>query len=227
MGKSAQVCSMAIESLLCGHDFARLWTYTVPSVLPPRTTAKLWSLAQRDLVRGLRYQAVRVFELHPGGHGLHVHAVTPYWYPVDRVREITTRHGFGRINVISIPSSRAGYVCKYLRKQRWRLYPELRGMRLWACVGRSSDWRGVSCKNVVYDSPSTRTFRALYTFLDATDRASFRTLKRLSQLCDLFNAGMVDIDVENPLSPFPRIVARPRPSFRCPSPHISIGGFES
>lgn len=224
MGKSAQVCAMAIESLLDGHEFSRLWTFTVPSVLPPRTTAKLWSLAQRDLVRGLCFRAVRVFELHPGGHGLHVHAVTPYWYPVHQMRRITTRHGFGRINVISIPSSRAGYVCKYLRKQRWRLYPELRGMRLWACVGRSSDWLGVSCKNVVYDSPSTRTFRALYPFLDLTDRASFRTIKRLSLLSDLFNAGMVDIDIENPLSPSPHIVARSRPSFPCPSPFISIGG---
>lgn len=188
MSKSAEVCRMAIDSLLSGRESARLWTFTVRERQPPRQTASMWSLLQRDLVRGLHFQAVRVFELHPGGHGLHVHAVTPHFYPVDWVRCITNAHGWGRIHVKTIPVCAASYVAKYLSKQFWRPYKELRGMRLWACVGRNEEWNGVSCKNVFYDSPSVSFLRAALFHCKQTP--SFREIRRLGYASTLVSMGL-------------------------------------
>lgn len=193
MAKTAEVCQMAIDSLLSGRESCRLWTFTVPTRQPPRVTASMWSLLQRDLVRGLHFQGVRVFELHPGGHGLHVHAVTPHYYPVSWVRVITSEHGWGRIHVKNIPSAAAGYVTKYLSKQFWRPYRELRGMRLWACVGRNADWSGVSCKNVVYESPSVLNFRFLSSFFREDAYLPFSEIKRIGYACSLVSLGLAGL----------------------------------
>lgn len=194
MSKSAEVCAMAIDSLLAGRESCRLWTFTVPRKQPPRVTASMWSLLQRDLVRSLHFQAVRVFELHPGGHGLHVHAVTPHFYPVDWVRVLTNSHGWGRIHVKVVPACAAGYVTKYLSKQFWRPYRELRGMRLWACVGRNADWQGVSCKNVEFQSPSVSFYRALASHLSATP--PFRDIVKLGYMSSLLSMGLVGIHLK-------------------------------
>lgn len=194
---------MAIDSLLSGKDDCRLWTFTVRERQPPRVTACMWSLLQRDLVRGLRYQAVRVFELHPGGHGLHVHAVTPHFYPVDWVRAITNSHGWGRIHVKTIPACAAGYVAKYLSKEFWRPYKELRGMRLWACVGKDDRWDGVSCKNVEFDSPAVSFFRAINFHLEGEMisrpdlplgvHLPFREIRKLGYLSSLLSLGLCGV----------------------------------
>ena len=191
MSKSAEVCAMAIDSLLSGRESCHLWTFTVPHRQPPRVTASMWSILQRDLVRSLHFQAVRVFELHPGGHGLHVHAITPHFYPVDWVRAITTSHGWGRIHAKVLPASAAGYVTKYLSKQFWRPYKELRGMRLWACVGRNSDWPGVSCKNVVFDSSGVSFYRAIASHLSQTP--PFRDIRKIGLMASFLSLGLVGV----------------------------------
>lgn len=188
---------MAIDSLLAGRESCRLWTFTVRDKQPPRVTASMWSLLQRDLVRGLRFQAVRVFELHPGGHGLHVHAVTPHFYPVDWVRCITNAHGWGRIHVKVIPACSACYVAKYLAKQFWRPYKELRGMRLWACVGRNQDWNGVSCKNVCFSSPSVDYLRAMFCHIPRTP--SFRDIRRMGYIASLASLGLCGVHMRRSL----------------------------
>lgn len=216
---------MAIETLCKGHKRVRLWTFTVPDCVPPRIVASRWSKCQRDLVRSLSFQAVRVFELHPGGHGLHVHAITPFYYPVTEMRVVTTRHLFGRINVTNIPGEKAEYICKYLSKQFWRPYKELRGMRLWACVGKNASWRGVSCKNVVYDSPSTSIFRALYGYLDLTDRSNIRTIKGLSTISDMVFSGLAVARITGPFGPFSSIDVKVEAIPLFPGvPRISVGG---
>lgn len=75
-------------------------------------------------------------------------------------------------------------------------------MRLWSCVGKNASWRGVSCKNVVYDSPSTKIFRALYQYLDLTDRESMKTLKKLSLISDLVSSGLAVARITGPDGPF-------------------------
>ena len=83
-------------------------------------------------------RGVRVFELHPGGHGLHVHVVTDQYYRVEDVRAALRGTGWGRIHVTRC-SSGAEYVAKYVGKARRS--GELKGVRLWAAFGIPRDQR--------------------------------------------------------------------------------------
>lgn len=104
---------------------------------------------------------LRVFELHPGGHGIHVHFITPCYLKVQHVRRIAQKAGFGRIHVIpweGTPEGIAGYVGKYMSKAKHEA--ELKGRRVYGVFGlgdrttRQSDievessyghiWRGVA-----------------------------------------------------------------------------------
>jgi hypothetical protein len=88
---------------------------------------------------------LRVFELHKT-HGLHVHLVTTRWIDVNEARELAAQAGWGRIHVLRIPAERAGYLGKYLSKQR----PEcFKNWRLWAGFG---NWEWTKVKDVVFDS---------------------------------------------------------------------------
>lgn len=105
-----------------------LWTLTTPDVCDPSAVLKRWRNATRNW-KDLK--CLRVLEEHPGGHGWHIHFVTPIRYDVNRVRKLTSRHGFGRIHVKEIPAEKAYYLVKYLVKALRRST----GRRLWACVG--------------------------------------------------------------------------------------------
>lgn len=119
------------------------WTFTFAEVLDLKEAVKRWHrfLSDHD---GLRksfpgVQGVRVYELHPGkppdyfSHGLHVHAVLNQFLPVDQVRAIAERKGFGRIHVKKVPRESAKYLAKYLGKKRPECFA---GMRLWAPFGK-------------------------------------------------------------------------------------------
>jgi len=124
-----------------------LWTFTFREVKAMATACKLWGRAAKDLSRKLGFSGVRVFELHPGGHGLHIHVVTPFYYPVVLVRVLTTRWGFGRIHVKPIKYNKRHYVTKYLQKQQRAVC--LKGRRLWATVG---GFKGCLVKNIRVES---------------------------------------------------------------------------
>lgn len=155
MSKTKHACIFSIEKLLEGKEFAYLWTFTVKEHgLPVELVSQRWAKTSKDLVRILDFQGVRVFEMHPGGHGLHVHAIVSDRYDVKKVREITSKNGFGRINVVRIEAGRAAYVAKYLNKT----YRDdrLKKKRLWQCVGR---FKGVKVKDVEINSPFSRRFQ--------------------------------------------------------------------
>jgi hypothetical protein len=110
---------------------------------------------QHELVRIVGFRGVRVYELHPGGHGLHIHAVTANRHNVNEVRHFSDSFGFGRINVKAIPAASADYIAKYLTKSRRS--PELKGRRLWACMG----FKGVRIKDCEIDSPLSRAIKKI------------------------------------------------------------------
>jgi hypothetical protein len=124
------------------------WTFTFAEVLGIKDAVKRWHrfLSDRD---GLRktfpgVQGVRVYELHPGrpplflSHGLHIHAVVNQFLPVDDVRAIAAKKGFGRIHVQKIPREASKYLAKYLSKRRPECFA---GMRLWAPFGKLDSTR--------------------------------------------------------------------------------------
>lgn len=192
MSKSRVACQMSIDLLLQGKTTAFLWTFTVPeNRLDPRETARRWNRCQRKLVGRLGFVGVRVFELHPGGHGLHIHLVCRQRYPVCAVRDVTTRYGFGRINVKAIPAISGGYIAKYLTKQTLQDFPELKGLRLWAKIGtKISDWKGVKVNDVFCDSDSLKLFRAWLPFASFDQARSFHFVHQLMQGARLVSADV-------------------------------------
>jgi len=117
------------------------WTFTLPQQLHPYDAAALWKPLGRDLVRSVGLAGVRVFELHPKGHGLHVHLATNNYVRVEVVREIVRKHNWGRIHVCKWDLEEcAGYMAKYLTKQR-KYYKgqKILGIRWWALFGDLPD----------------------------------------------------------------------------------------
>lgn len=82
-------------------------------------------------IRDQGWKCVRVLEQGDLG-AWHIHAVTPEFWPVNRVRAAAERYGFGRVNVRPIPVHRAPYVAKYVGK---KFTQDLRGVRRWGCIG--------------------------------------------------------------------------------------------
>lgn len=146
--------------LLSEHSKVRFWTFTLPVVLHPVEAAAMWGDLARELKRSCGFRGVRVFELHPQGHGLHVHVLTPDYIPVQVVRPIALKMGWGRIDVELWDENTdvAGlYMAKYLTKQikSWRGVA-LKGVRWWGVFGKVPDSERVRVCDVQIDSPRRR-----------------------------------------------------------------------
>src|SRR5439155_27132486 len=117
MTKSKAAFLFASQTL--GKQRLYLWTFTFRELLAVKKTRKLWNHLLTLLLREWpNLQGLRVFELHPGGHGLHVHLITNQFIDVNRARELATQAGWGRIHVRPMPSEHSGYLAKYLSKER-------------------------------------------------------------------------------------------------------------
>lgn len=125
-----------------------LWTFTFPDVTTLEQCSKRWTLLNKRLRNmKLRVQWMRFLEPHPNGHGWHVHTAAVHRYDVTMIRPLAEKFGFGRLNVIRIPSSKAYYLLKYVTKYK-RASSDGR-FRLWACCG----FRGVTVSSVrAFDS---------------------------------------------------------------------------
>lgn len=121
-----------------------LWTFTLPEeasqIVLLQSTWLAWG---KNLRRDIpHWRGFRAFEKSPAGRW-HVHAVTVERFNVSMIRSHAMKYGFGRTNVRRIPASKAGYVAKYLAKQK-RL-PEAKGVRLAGPFG----FKGVSFSDIV------------------------------------------------------------------------------
>lgn len=144
------------------HGNLYLWTFTFAEVIDVAEGRRRWSEFLRALrkERKNRGQAklkgLRVFELHPGGHGLHIHVATGCFMHVNQVRRLWFSVGGGRIHVKPIAPQRASDLSKYLRKQG---RPEcFKGARMWAAFGGADHTR---VKDITIESNWTRTYAAL------------------------------------------------------------------
>lgn len=145
-----------------GHLY--LWTFTFAEVLDVAEGRRRWSVFLRTLRKRkkyVRFHGLRVFELHPGGHGLHIHIVTSCYLQVNDVRALWRQCGGGRIHVQPIPPERAGYLAKYLSKAgRADCF---KGVRMWAAFGGQPHTK---VKDISVESNWSET----YQFLAATVR---------------------------------------------------------
>ena len=144
-----------------------MWTFTLPVKMAPKVAACMWRELSRELVRNLKMWGIRVFEPHPGGHGLHVHAVVSGFYDVNAVRKIASAHGWGRINVVPVHDPE--YVAKYLSKSRRP--PDWRGIRLWSAFGKKiTEWVPSKVKDIESHCAQSDAYRKIASFLNPIGR---------------------------------------------------------
>lgn len=136
-----------VDRIAEGCGWVYLWTFTRVEADPVAVSCVEWNKLSKRLVRECGLYGVRVYELHPGGHGLHVHLVTGRRFDVGAVRAVVDRLGWGRLDVKRVPWKRRHYVAKYVTKAARA--GELAGRRLWATLGRGPCER-VRCQDVAY-----------------------------------------------------------------------------
>jgi hypothetical protein len=153
MNKSKAAFLFSSQTL--GKQQLYLWTFTFADLLGVKETRKRWNHLLTLLLRTWpNLQGLRVFELHKE-HGVHVHLVSNQFIDVNRARELACQAGWGRIHVCRMPSEHAGYLAKYLSKDR----PEcLKRWRLWAGFGR--DWESTKVKDVMRETLFTQIYQA-------------------------------------------------------------------
>jgi len=103
------------------------WTFTVPQTVPDWWFGNAFTTMFQRVRRKLgECSGVRVFELHPGGHGLHAHVVVNRRYPVTEVRRIAEACGFGIVNVKRVSRATIAelgvYIGGYLGKEGHRVH---------------------------------------------------------------------------------------------------------
>jgi hypothetical protein len=183
---------LAIEWSVATWKQVYFWTFTFDFVddngddLPVGhdTIGARWRAIYRALTRSEKlkhengdnlFQGIRVWEWHPGGHGIHVHVLTRYRLPVLAVRRALWKNdGYsqpdrhpgtlalcGRVHVKRIPrGAAAAYFAKtladYLRKRGGEFgFPK--GARQWCSFGLPADFK-VACRQIRIDSEAKRLY---------------------------------------------------------------------
>ncbi len=166
MTKSKAAFLFASRTL--GKQRLYLWTFTFRELLAVKETRKRWNHLLTLLLRTWPdLQGLRVFELHEE-HGLHVHLVTNQFIDVKRARLLALTAGWGRIHVTGMQSEHAGYLAKYLSKER----PEcLYRWRLWAGFGKGWEWTKV--KDVIRETLFSRIYRGCKEWQNWKGRGQF------------------------------------------------------
>lgn len=153
-----------------GHLY--LWTWTFAELVAVPDARKRWSVFLKKFRRMKKYfgfQGLRVFEMHGGGHGLHIHVITANYLFVNDVRALWRSCGGGRIDVQPIPFERRHYIGKYLSKSG---RPEcLKGARLWDTFG---GLEAVRCKDIEYQSDWTCAYKALVVMVEGFAAMPYR-----------------------------------------------------
>jgi hypothetical protein len=151
------------------------WTFTFKECLAVDDALARWEKFRKALWNwGIHPKTgeqtivgLRCFELHPGGHGVHVHALFNRFIHVRTIRRIGAQHGFGRDHVIRVRSldqceCLADYMAKYCSKQDRP--PCFRGRRLWAAIGK---WGATRCKDIEVQSEFVEAFKARRRVINA------------------------------------------------------------
>lgn len=176
MTKSKAAYLFSSERL--GQQGLFMWTFTFKEALDVKATRAKWNHLLTLLRRTWPELAgLRVFEMHKS-HGLHVHLVTNRFIDVNVALSLAKKAGWGRIHVQKIPVERAGYLAKYLSKKR----PEcLKRWRLWAGFGA---WEWTKVRDVVFDSPFSRIYKACREWLGWTGNRNFFQRMMLVQILE-------------------------------------------
>lgn len=133
------------------------WTFTWAEPMAYWCYGPSWHRFSRWLVRDYTsddFAALRVWERHPQGHGLHVHMLCNERLDVNHMRQGAVHFGLGYVLHVrkAIPKD-AGYLSKYMTKDG-----RIPGVRQWAKLG---NWEHVKCCDLEFHSKEADHFRAV------------------------------------------------------------------
>jgi len=134
------------------------WTFTFKQVHPDFRYPLLWKQFTRKLqhMYGDCLHGLRVLQVHPGGHGLHYHALLTKRVAVQIVRRLGKRYGIGRVQVEHCGPGAIHYLAQYLRPTED--FELSKGMRRWGSMG---GFKQVVTANIEIESELTRNIRII------------------------------------------------------------------
>ena len=194
--RSTRCNDLLAELVKNGHCV--FFTLTTPDVVDYEEIRARWRSLRHELCRqssmkGARY--VMNYEIHPMGHGWHIHGVFDRFVPLRRFLPLIRSFGFGRVDfrrVISVE------VADYLTKHCLKAY---RGVKASCCCsGRRlrlvNTSRGLPrLADYDYTSEWLKSFRSIFKPVQAVVRAtsSFRPMLFFSRLA-------ADLNLDSPHS---------------------------
>ena len=113
-------CDDVLRAFMASSKGCAYLTFTTPDVVDIYEIRKRWRVIRHFLCekyRGVKY--VMNFELHPKGHGWHIHSVWNRFIPLKEVLPKFRAEGFGRVDIQRIWSKG---VSDYLTKHALKAY---------------------------------------------------------------------------------------------------------
>lgn len=122
MSANREIRSVRCEDLLkelVKSGSCVFFTLTTPDVVDYEEIRRRWRLLRHDLVRrlgrGVKY--VMNYEIHPKGHGWHIHGVFDRFVSLRRFLPLIRKYGFGRVDFRRVTSvGVADYLTKHCLK---------------------------------------------------------------------------------------------------------------
>lgn len=155
---SCAACQMSCQELVERARSTKqpvvMWTFTFVNKTGPCDAANSWHRLAVRLHKEFPYMGgVRVFELHPDGHGIHIHCLVAGYFDKKKIEALLPA-GMGFVFVrecldLGIPERLGLYLAKYLRKSVRSRPVDLRGVRLWGVWG---NFRGTRVRDVHFHS---------------------------------------------------------------------------
>jgi len=181
LNKTKAAFLLTCEKLFLHDDGKRarrvyMWTFTFPKVVADEIAMKCWNHLNSSLKYKFRSSGeipgVKTVEVHPGGHGLHFHALIARRLPVHEVRRLAIKAGFGRIHVQKCKRGAAEYCAKYLTKKDDGLK---KGTRRWGMIG---GFKGTRVKDIIVESELAENCRRVRQVLGFWSREVFIYINR-------------------------------------------------
>ena len=92
-------------------------TLTTPKRVELIDIREMWRNFRHDFARLLHFNYIMNYELHPRGHGWHIHAIIDKYLPLRKYLSRIHKHGFGRTNIkVATTKTISDYLTKHIIK---------------------------------------------------------------------------------------------------------------
>lgn len=196
--RSALACWWSISHLVRTASPCHLWTFTSAEVVPDNYFGNMhrtlvanvgnWAKREKKSSDGgtipKNWGGVRVFELHPKGHGIHAHWVVRGYMPWELMQKAAMQAGLGKIVHVDpepVSIKAAYYLAKYLTKE-----DKLRGVRQWSNIGT---YEGIGKRDVSVESARLDRIKALSLFYRSQGKHRYTAYRLALQEVDDSETG--------------------------------------